>query len=173
MESAKPTMAVALADERLGKGWRRSQTRIRVVAVVCALAAAAIVFGLFERFRVQPAEVKPERQLIGTIDLSIGNPVAMEERGEAKAKADIEAGLLQLRGFGHSPAKAQRLKQHYGVTWIGKAEAATPLTQAYAEGYNRAMLAEVERRQGREVLDRLLQDSGVPRPQARAGKDGP
>jgi len=156
-------MAVALADERLGKGWRRSQTRIRVVAVLCALVAAAIVFGLFERFRVQEGEAKREKQLIAAIDLRIGNPAGAAERGEAKARADIEAGLLQLQGFGPVTAKAQRLKQRYGITWVSKGEAATPLTQAYADAYNRVVQSEIERRHGQDYLERLAQDSGVSR----------
>eukprot|EP00042_Codosiga_hollandica_P040004 m.974397 g.974397 ORF g.974397 m.974397 type:complete len:52 (+) comp557475_c0_seq1:82-237(+) len=46
MDSAKPAapMAVALADERLGAGWRRSRTGIRTVAVLCGLLAVAIVY---------------------------------------------------------------------------------------------------------------------------------
>lgn len=163
MDSAKTALPVALADERLGAGWRRNRKAIRSVAVLCSVLAAATVFGLFSQFRAAEGEAKPQRQLIGTIDLRIGNPVAAAERGEAKARADIEAGLLQLQGFGAVTAKAQRLKQRYGVTWINKGEAATPLTQAYADGYNRIVHAEIERRHGQGYLDRLVQDSGVPR----------
>lgn len=163
MESAKSTLAVALADERLGKGWRRSQTRIRVVAVLTALTAAAIVYGLFERFRVQEAEAKPERQVVASVDLRIGNPAGAAERGEARAKADIQAGLLQLQGFGTAPPKARELKHRYGVTWVGKGREATLLTQAYADAYNRVMQAEVEHLHGQEFLDKLLQDSGIAR----------
>ena len=168
MDSAKTALPVALADERLGSGWHRSRTGVRVVAVVCSLLAAGAVFGLFSGFRVQEGEAKPQRQLIGTIDLRIGNPAVAAERGEAKARADIEAGLLQLQGFGAVTAKAQRLKQRYGVTWINKGEAATPLTQAYADAYNRIVHAEIERRHGQDYLDRLVQDSGVPRQDRKA-----
>lgn len=158
MDSAKPTLAVALADERLGKGWQRSRTRIRIVAVLCSLLAALIVYGLFDRFRVAQGQAKAEKQLIAAVDLRVGNPAGAAERGEAKARADIEAGLLQLETFGAavSPAKAERLKQRYGITWVNKGKEATPLTQAHADAYNRVMQAEVERRHGRERLDQLL-----------------
>ncbi|WP_457427579.1 hypothetical protein [Roseateles sp. P5_E7] len=157
-------MAVALADERLGKGWRRSQTRIRVVAVLCALAAAAIVFSLFERFRVQEGEAKREKQLIAAIDLRIGNPAGAAVRGEAKARADIEAGLLQLEIFGEAltPAHIQLMKKRYGLTWVNKGKASTLLTQAHADAYNRVMLAEIERRHGRKVADELMLMPSLP-----------
>ena len=162
MESAKSTMAVALADERLGQGWRRSQTRIRVIAVLSALVAALIVFSLFQRFRVQPAPSAPQRELVASVDLRIGNPAGAAERGEARAKADIEAGLLQLQGFGTPPARAREVKQRYGVGWVARGREATPVNQAYVDAYNRVVQAEFERRRGRDTLDRLVQDSGVP-----------
>jgi hypothetical protein len=177
MDSAKPVLPVALADELLGTGWRRPRKAVRTVAVVCALLAAAAVFGLFNRFRVQQGEAKPERQLVATIDLSIGNPVVAAGRGEAQARLDIEAGLLQFKTFGPAltkadTAKALRLKQRHGVTWVHKAEAATPVTDAYADGYNRAMQAEIERRHGAEVLRRVMRefDAGAA---AQDKKDSP
>jgi hypothetical protein len=162
MDSAKPTMAVALADERLGMGWHRSRTRIRVVAVLCSLLAAATVFGLFNEFRASSGEAKPEKQLIATIDLRIGTPALAAERGEAQARQDVETGLLQLEAFGPAtpPAQAKRLKQHFGFAWISKGEEATPLSQAHADAYNRVMQAEIERRHGREFLDRLMREQG-------------
>ncbi|HEY9106187.1 MAG TPA: hypothetical protein VIN58_05885 [Roseateles sp.] len=162
MESAKSPLAVALADERLGKGWRRSQTRSRVVAVLSALIAAAVLYSLFERFRVQPGESKPEWQTVASVDLRIGNPAGAAERGEARAKADVEAGRLQLQGFGSAPARAVQLKQRFGVTWVSKGREATLLTQAFADAYNRVVQAEIERRHGREALDELVRDSGIP-----------
>ncbi len=163
MESAKPTLAVALADERLGKGWQRSRTRIRVVAVLASLTAALIVYGLFDRFRVTPGETKPDRQLIAAVDMRIGNPAGAAERGEAKARADVEAGLLQLEVFGPatSAAKAQSLKQRYGFAWAVKGKEADTLTQAHADAYNRVMQAEIERRHGREVLEQLMGERGL------------
>jgi len=158
MESAKSPLAVALADERLGKGWRRSQTRSRVVAVLSALIAAAVLYSLFERFRVQPGESKPEWQTVASVDLRIGNPAGAAERGEARAKADVEAGRLQLETFGETitPAHAQLMKQRYGLTWINKGKSPTLLTQAHADAYNHVMRAEIERRYGREVADKLV-----------------
>jgi len=163
MESAKPTLAVALADERLGKGWQRSRTRIRVVAVLASLTAALIVYGLFDRFRVTPGEAKPDRQLIAAVDMRVGNPAGAAERGEAKARADVEAGLLQLEVFGPATpaAKAQSLKHRYGFAWLVKGKEADALTQAHADAYNRVMQAEIERKHGREVLDQLMGERGL------------
>lgn len=162
MESAKSPLAVALADERLGKGWRRSQTRSRVVAVLSALIAAAVLYSLFDKFRVPPGETQPQRQTLASVDLRIGNPAGAAERGEARARVDIEAGRLQLLGFGPAPAKAAQLKQRWGITWLSKGKEATLLTQAHADAYNRVMQAEFERRHGKEALEQLVQDSGVP-----------
>lgn len=174
MDSSKSTLAVARADELLGKGWQRSRTRIRVLAVLCSLLAAVIVWALFDRFRVVPANDKPARELIAAIDLRVGNPAGAAERGEAKARADIEAGLLQWEGFGPAlpAAKAQRLKQRFGVAWVGKGKEATPLSQAHADGYNRVMQAEFERRHGRESLDQWLREIDAI-PAKQDAKEGP
>lgn len=160
MESAKSTMAVALADELTGKGWRRNRTRIRIAAVLASLLAAGIIWALFERFRVPPAETKPARELIAAVDLRVGNPAGAAERGEFKARADIEAGLLQLETFGPATpaAKVQRLKHRFGITTVSKGMQATPLTQAHADAYNRVMQAEIERKHGREALDQVLRE---------------
>jgi hypothetical protein len=160
MESTKSTLAVALADERLGKGWQRSRTRIRAVAVLCSLLAALVMYGLFDRFRVAKDDGRPQRQTIAEVDLRIGNPAGAAERGEAKARADIKAGLLQFETFGAAlpPAKAQRLKQRFGVATLSKGKEATLLTQAHADAYNRVMQAEIERKQGREALEQLLRE---------------
>jgi hypothetical protein len=152
-------MVIALADQLTGAGWRRSRKGARVVAVLAALLAALVVFSLFNRFGSVPkGDVKPPRQLIASVDLSIGNPAGAAVRGEAKARADIEAGLLQLETFGEAitPAHAQLMKQRYGLTWISKGRSPTLLTQAHADAYNRVMRAEIERRHGREVADKLV-----------------
>ena len=162
MDSAKPTSPVALADELLGAGWRRSRKGIRTVAVLCALIAAGIVFSLFNRFGGAPkGDVKPQRQVIASVDLGIGNPVVSAERGEARAKADIEAGRLELHIYGPAPdeaeaAKAERLKQRYGITRIYKGKTGPEVALAFASGYNRVMRAEIERRHGRQLADSLL-----------------
>lgn len=175
MNSAKSTLAVALADELQGRGWRQPRKAIRVVAVLSALLAAATVFGLFDQFGVIKGAAKPERQLIAAVDLRVGNPAGAVERGEAKAREDIEQGLLQLQALGPAApakadaAKARRLKQRYGIVWVHKAGEATPLAQAFVDGYNRVMQAEIERRHGREFLDALLRgEHGGPARQEKA-----
>lgn len=174
MDSSKSTLAVALADELLGKGWQRSRTRIRVLAVLCSLLAAVIVWALFDRFRVAPADTRPPRELIAAVDLRIGNPAGAAERGEAKARADIEAGLLQLEVFGTplAPPKAQRLKQRFGFAALFKGKEATPLTQAHADGYNRVMQAEIERKQGRKALEQVLRELDLDAAGPTDRKDG-
>ncbi len=166
MESAKSPLAIALADERLGKGWHRSRTRIRVLAVLCSLLAAGVVYGLFEQFRVIPGEARPEKQLIASVDLRIGNPAGAAERGEARARADIEAGLLQLQTLAPVPGagKAPLPKAQHGVAWVHKAGEATLLLRAFVDAYNRVMQAEIERRHGREALDEVLrtEPAGAP-----------
>ncbi|MGM9485658.1 hypothetical protein ACS5PN_31005 [Roseateles sp. NT4] len=156
MDSAKPTLAVALADERLGKGWQRSRTRIRVVAVLASLLAALIVYALFDRFRVTPGEAKPERLTIASVDLRVGNPAGAAERGEAKARADVEAGELKLQTLGWPADKADiaDTKRRYGVVWTMRGEFSL-LNMAYVESYNKVMYAEIERRHGKDVVDRL------------------
>lgn len=172
MDSAKPALSVALADERLGTGWRRPRTAVRVVAVLCSLLAAAVVFGLFNRFGIIRGETQPERQLIGTIDMGI----AHRELGQVQARADIASGVLKLLSFGPAEpsaddlAKAERFKKRYGVARVNHGEAPTPQSQAYADGYNWAVKAEIKRRHGQDFLDRLLRelDGGSPR-QDKAG----
>lgn len=154
---------MAQIQERAGAGWRRqSRTRVRVIALLGSLLAAGIVFGVFnQRLGLVKSEAKPPMQLLATVDLRIGNPAVLAERGEAKARLDIEAGLLQLQVFGPAPtpadaAKAQQLKRRYGIVRINKGETATPVTQAFAEGYNRVMRAEIERRHGKDFLEALM-----------------
>lgn len=160
MESAKSALAVALADERHGAGWRRPRTRARIAAVLASLLAATVVFGLFNRFGLTPGEHPPERLLIGSVDMGI----AHRALGRSQARTDIEAGLFQLLGFGPATAapddaaKAERLKHRYGVARVNHGESPTPQSQAYADGYNAAVKAELQRRHGQDFVDRLLRD---------------
>lgn len=160
MDSAKPALSVALADERLGTGWRRPRTAVRVVALLCSLLAAGVVFGLFNRFGIIRSEARPERQLIGTIDMGI----AHRELGQIQARADIASGVLKLLSFGPAEpsaedhVRAERLKKRYGVIRVSHGEAPTPQSQAYANGYNWAVKAEIKRRHGQDFLDRLLRE---------------
>jgi hypothetical protein len=147
--------------------WRKPRP-IQVVALAGSVLAAGSVLVMFNRMSGFMGRSQPEPQLIATIDLRLGNTLLAAERGEAQARTDIEAGLLQLQTFAPAEpqtraeaAKARRWKQRYGVTWLHKSEAPTPVTEAYADGYNRVMKAEIERRHGRDALDQLL---GDPRP---------
>ncbi|MFG6462231.1 hypothetical protein ACG04Q_11685 [Roseateles sp. DXS20W] len=139
---------------------RRGVRKIHVVAVLSALLAAGVVYVLFSEFGVIEANRpgKVERQLVAAVDLRVGNPAGAAARGEARARADVEASLLQLETFGDAvtPAQARLAKQRYGLTWVNKGKSPTPLTQAHADAYNRVMRAEIERRHGREVADELL-----------------
>lgn len=175
MDSTKPFLSAALADERVGAGWRRPRKAARTVAAVCAVLAAAAVFGLFSRFGVFKGDDGPQRQLIASVDLRIGTPALASERGEAKARADIAAGLLQLEVFGAAlpGAKAQQLKQRFGITIVNKGKEATPLTQAHADAYDKLMQAEFERRHGRQQLDQLLHELGLGAARPDGRKDAP
>ena len=111
MESAKSPLAVALADERLGKGWRRSRKTARTVAVLSALIAAAVLYGLFDSFRVQPGDSKPERQTVASVDLRIGNPAGAAERGEVGRDGREAVRLVEEPGerdARHRPARLSR-----------------------------------------------------------------
>lgn len=157
---------MAMLSEFVEPQWvrRRGVRTIQVVAVLAAVLAALGVLGLFNQFGASDGDrVEAQRQLIGTVDLSIGNTVLAAQRGEAQAREDLKAGLLQLQAFGPAPtgadaARIQQLKQRYGLTWVRKEKPATPVTQAFADGYNRVMQAEVERRHGGESLDRRLRE---------------
>jgi len=154
---------------------RRGVRKIHVVAALGALLAAASVLSIFGGLgrALRPAKAQP--QLIASIDLRIGNTTLAAEGGEAQARADVEAGLLQLQTFGPVPpqnrveaAKAQRLKQRYGISWVNKPGTPTPASQAYVAAYNRVVGAEIQRRHGRDVLEQVLPkdvcgpNSGVP-----------
>lgn len=147
------------------RGWRR----IHIVGLLCSLTAGGVIFGLFNRFGHVERVPEPRRELVASVDLRIGNPAGAAERGAARARLDIEAGLLQLQVLAAGrpaelpgAAEAARWKQRYGITWQRKREAVTPLTEAAAEGYNRVMRAEIERRHGPDVLRELLQALALP-----------
>ncbi|MDG0834431.1 hypothetical protein [Roseateles saccharophilus] len=144
--------------------WRRPRPRpIQVVALAGSVLAAGTVLMMFNRMSGFMGRTRAEPQLIATVDLRLGNTLLAADRGEAQARADIEAGLLQLQTFAPAEpqtraeaAKTRQWKQRFGVTRLHKTEARTPVAEAYADGYNRVMLAEIERRHGRSALDELL-----------------
>lgn len=144
---------------------RRRLRPIHAVAVLCSVLAAGSVYALFDRFGVLDGPGQGERQLIASVDLRVGNPEGAAQRGEALARKDIEAGLLQLQVFGPDvpptaaeTARAKRWKASHGITWVRKGNTPTLLTQAFASAYNRVMQAEIERRHGAPVLDKLLHE---------------
>lgn len=155
--------------------WRKPRP-IQVVALVGSVLAASTVLVMFNRMSGFMGRTKAEPQLVATVDLRLGNPMFSAQRGETEARADIEAGLLQLQTFtpeaSHTredAARARQLKQRFGVAWLHKKEAATPFSQAYVDGYNRVMRAELERRHGRAAVGALLpkdeaENSGGPHP---------
>lgn len=141
----------------------RKPRPIQVVALAVSVLAAGSVLVMFNRMSGFMGRTKAEPQLIATVDLRLGNTFLAAERGATQARTDIEAGLLQLQTFAPAEpqtraeaARARHWKQRYGVTWLHKSEARTPVTEAYADGYNRVMQAEIERRHGRAVVDELL-----------------
>ena len=152
--------------------WRKPRP-IQVVALVVSVLAAGSVLVMFNRMSgFMGRGAKAESPLIATIDLRIGNPEAAKERGEKQAREDIEAGVLKLQTFGMSDpptsadvARAERLKQRYGIVWINRSAVASETSQAYADAYNRLAEAEIERRHGKAVLNRLMhgEDSAFPK----------
>jgi hypothetical protein len=144
--------------------WQRKRgiRKIHVVALLSAVAAAGVVVVMFSEFGI--VDMRPgrmERQLVATVDLRLGTPALAFERGQARARADVEAGQLKLQRVGPPPSKvetarAERMKQRYGVVWVSHSEQVTPLTTAYADGYNGVMHDEIERRHGKAVADGLL-----------------
>ena len=147
--------------------WQRPRgiRTVHVIAVLSALLAAGTVFGLFSAYSLGEAHApgEAERQLVASVDLRIANPAEAFANGEAKARVDVEAGVLQLLNFGKAKpltkadaAKAQRLKQRHGIVWVHKGDVATLKESAYAAGYNHVVQAEIERRHGTDFLDRLM-----------------
>jgi hypothetical protein len=154
--------------------WQRKRgiRKIHVVAVLSAVAAAGLVLLMFNEFGV--VETGPgsgERLLVATVDLRLGTPALSKERGQARARADVEAGVLKVQRVGPPPSKAEaaraeRMKQRYEVEWVTHSDKVTPLTAAFVEGYNGVMRAEIERRHGKAVADGLLgfEDTRKPTP---------
>ncbi|MGQ3052594.1 MAG: hypothetical protein ACT6S0_12485 [Roseateles sp.] len=140
---------------------RRGIRKIHVVALLSAVVSAAAVVLMFNEFGVVQTPGGGERQLIATVDLRLGTPALALERGLARARADVEAGLLKLQRAGPPPtkaetARAERMRQRYGVEWVSHSAEVTPLTTAYVDAYNGVMRAEIERRHGKVVADGLL-----------------
>lgn len=147
--------------------WQRKRgiRKIHVVAVLSAVAAAGVVMLMFNEFGVlDSGPGGGERQLIASVDLRLGDAAGAAVRGEGKARADIEAGLLQLEVFGEAPTPAhtQLMKQRYGLTLIHKGKSSTLRTQAHADAYNGVMRAEIERRHGSEAADALVPPLRLP-----------
>jgi hypothetical protein len=155
--------------------WRKPRP-IQLVAIVLSVVAAGSVLVAFNRMSGFMGRTKAEPVLIANIDLRLGNPMLSSEQGEAEARADVAAGLLQLQTLvpeapqtREDAARSRQLKQRYGITWVHKGGTPTPAAHAYVDGYNRVMRAEIERRHGRAVLERLMPkeataDTGEPRP---------
>lgn len=144
--------------------WRPSR-RIHFVAALASLMAAGSVLWLFDTFGIARPSDAVERQLVASVDLRIGDPVKVGEQGQARARADIEAGLLQLQTFAKAlpdaaaeAERARRLKERLGLAWVYKKTEPTPLGRAFVDGYNRVMQAEIERRHGKAALEQLLRD---------------
>lgn len=156
-----------MLSDRVEVQWqrRRGIRTVHVVAVLGALLAAVCVLAIFSGLGRSLKPGKPEPQLVADVDLRIGNTILAVQRGEAEARADIEAGLLQLQTFAPEAsqtradaAKARHMKQRYGVTWFHKGGTRTPAAEAYAQAYNRVVRAEIERRHGQAALDQLPKD---------------
>ncbi|MCH8855660.1 MAG: hypothetical protein IIA03_05325 [Proteobacteria bacterium] len=142
--------------------WRKPRP-IEVVALAGGVLAAGTVLVMFNRMSGFMGRTTPEPQLIATVDLRLGNTLLARENGAAQARADLEAGLLQLQAL--EPAEAptrdavareRRWKQRYGVVWVAKPGQRTPAAEAFIAGYNGVMRAEIERRHGRRVAEELL-----------------
>ena len=147
--------------DRMATPWRRPRRRIQAVAVLCSLLAGALVFGIFNGVSRSRGEARPEKLLIGSIDMGI----AYREQGQTQARADIASGLLQLLFFGPAEPRtddeamrAEKLKRRYGIVRVSRGDAPTPQSQSYVDGYNRVVRAEIKRRHGQPFLDELLRD---------------
>lgn len=165
MTGTTPLRPVQLPERDLGAYGRRRLRPIHAVAVLCSLLAAFAVYTLFDRYRLMEGPGQGDRALIASVDLRIGNPATWAERGEAAARADLKDGVLQWQVFGPEPApgsaeaaRAARWKAAHRIQWVRKGREATPLTLAYAEAYNRVMQAEIEKRFGPDLVERLLQE---------------
>jgi hypothetical protein len=143
--------------------WRKLRP-IQIVAIGVSVLAAGTVLVMFTRMTGFMGQLsKPEPVVIASVDLRLGNTMLSSEQGETAARADVEAGLLQLQTLApeqpqtrDDEARARRLKQRYGIAWVHRGGTPTPAAHAYVDGYNRVMRAEIERRHGRAALDRLM-----------------
>lgn len=153
---------MALLTEFVEPKWNRPRgiRRVHVVAVLCALAAVSVVLLMFIKFGIVRIDTSGDRLLVATVDLRLGTPALAAERGAAQARKDVEAGDLKLQTVGvptkADKARAERMKQRYGVVSVNRSEEVTPLATAYADAYNRVMHAEIERRHGKEVANGLV-----------------
>ena len=136
---------------------------IQIVALAGSLVAAGCVLAVFGQLTAAAGRLGAEPQVIATVDLRLGNTLLAAEQGEAQARADLDAGKLQLQAFEPAEppppdelARQRRWKQRYGVIWTTKAGQRTPFAEASMAAYNRVMRAEIERRHGRRVADELL-----------------
>jgi len=153
-----------MLSDRVEVQWnrRRGIRKVHIVAALGALLAAVCVLAIFTGLGRSLGSAKPASQVIADVDLRIGNTILAVEQGEAQARADIEAGSLQLQTFEPLPsskeadAKARQLKQRYGIAWVHKTGTLTPASEAYANAYNRVAYSEIERRHGRKVLEQLI-----------------
>lgn len=145
--------------------WERPRgvRKVHVVAVLCALLAAGLVLLMFSEFGLFEPSTRGDRQLVARVDLRIGGTAESFAAGEAQAHKDVEAGLLQLQTAGkpkppsaEEAALAQRLKRRFGLVRVGHGDAASPKSTAFVAGYNLVVGAELERRHGAEVAERLL-----------------
>ena len=153
---------MALLTEFVEPKWQRPRgiRRIHVVAVLFAFAAVGVVLAMFVKFGIVHLDTSGDRLLVATVDLRLGTPALAAERGTVRARMDLEAGELKLQTVGSTPtkaekARAERMKQRYGVDWGRYSENVTPETSAFVEAYNRVMHAEIEKRHGKQVADGL------------------
>lgn len=149
-----------MLSDRVEVVWqrRRGIRRIHIVAFLGAVVIAGTVFALFNKMAVFGGKPKPEKQLIASIDLRIGNPAGAAERGEARARADVEAGELKLQMVGRPVDQAEivKAKKLYGVVWVLHSKDVTPLSVAYVDAYNKVMQAEIRRKYGDDVAERFI-----------------
>lgn len=144
-------------------GWRRPRP-IQIAAVVGSLLAAGSVLVLFGRLTEAASHLGAKGpEVFATVDLRLGNTLLAAEQGQTQARADLEAGLLQLQAFEPAEpptrdelARQRRWKQRYGVSWTVKTGQRTPFAEAFVAAYNRVMRDEIERRHGHRVADELL-----------------
>jgi len=149
-----------MLSDRVDVVWqrRRGIRKIHVVAFLGAIVIAGTVFALFNKLAVFGGKPKPEKQLIASVDLRIGNPAGAAERGPLRAKADIEAGELKLQTVGRPVDEAEiaKARKLYGVVWVLHSRAVTPLTLAYVDAYNKVMQTEIRRKHGDDVAERFI-----------------